>query len=343
MPCAVFLHVLAHPFVEHLPVFGQVHVDKVYDDDATHVAQSQLPCQFVGGPQVHFERVALLSFFRSCAVAAVHVYHVHGFGVLDNEICPMLVVDGLAEARLDLLGDVEIVKDRYLTGVELHDGRLFRGDKCHVVFHFLEHLLVVHIDVLVGRIEEVAQHGNDAASFLVDELWPLCAFLHLGNGVLPTLEEDFQFGVELGHPFSLSHSSYDNSAIAGLDALDELLESGALFAAFDFRRDRNLVPEWNQYQITACKRQFACQSWPFGRNGFFYDLHQHLLVFRQCGGDAAVFWQVGQVCCFLEGIEFFSVAFYLFDVLCVRVELVSQVKIVKKGVAFVSYVHKTGV
>ena len=36
----VFLHVLTHAFVEFLPVFGQVHVDKVDNDDATHIAQA---------------------------------------------------------------------------------------------------------------------------------------------------------------------------------------------------------------------------------------------------------------------------------------------------------------
>lgn len=42
--CAVLLHVLAHVFVEQLSVFGELHVDKVDDDDATHIAQAQLTC-----------------------------------------------------------------------------------------------------------------------------------------------------------------------------------------------------------------------------------------------------------------------------------------------------------
>ncbi len=41
---SVFLHVLAHAFIEHLTVFGQIHVNEVHHDDASHVAQPELAC-----------------------------------------------------------------------------------------------------------------------------------------------------------------------------------------------------------------------------------------------------------------------------------------------------------
>ena len=44
-----------------------------------------------------------------------------GLGVLDDEIGAMLVVYNLAKARLDLLGDVEVVEDGHLAVVSLHD------------------------------------------------------------------------------------------------------------------------------------------------------------------------------------------------------------------------------
>ena len=69
--------------------------------------------------------------------------------MLNDEVGPVLVVDRLAKARLDLLGDVEVVKDRHITFVELDDARLFRGDKSDIVFYLVEYLLVVHVDIFV--------------------------------------------------------------------------------------------------------------------------------------------------------------------------------------------------
>ena len=68
---AVFLHVLAHALVEHLPVFCHVHVDEVDDDDAAHVAEAKLAGQLIGSAKVHVERgllicVAISSRFALC-------------------------------------------------------------------------------------------------------------------------------------------------------------------------------------------------------------------------------------------------------------------------------------
>ena len=125
--CAVFLHVLAHALIEHLPVFGQVHVDEVYDDDAAHVAQSQLACQLVGCAEVGLQRVGFLSVFFLDTRTAVHVNHMHGLCMLNDEIGSALVVHCTSERRSQLLGDAEIVEDGYAAGVALDDVLLVRG------------------------------------------------------------------------------------------------------------------------------------------------------------------------------------------------------------------------
>ena len=60
MTRAVVGHHLTHKVVERLPVLGLVHVDEVDDDDAAHIAQAQLTGDFVGGAQIHVERVGFL-------------------------------------------------------------------------------------------------------------------------------------------------------------------------------------------------------------------------------------------------------------------------------------------
>ena len=295
--CSVFLHVLAHALVEHLPVFCQIHVDEVHDDDSAHIAQSELSCQLVSSSEIHLQCVALLSFFRSGSVAAVHVYHVHCLGVFDDEVSAMLIVHRFSEARLNLLSDVKVVKDRHITVVQFHNACLFRGNQRYVFLHLVEHLLVVDVDVLVRWVKQVAQKCYHSACLLVDELRSCLCLLYLCNGILPSLQEDFQFGVEFCHSLSLSHSPYNNAHVLGLDALDELFQSGSLFAAFNFRRNRNFIVEWYQDQVSACKTQFGRKSWPFGRYRFFHYLHQHFLVFLQQFGDAAVFLHVWKPKC----------------------------------------------
>ena len=129
MAGAVFLHVFAHAFVEQLSVFGEVHVDEVDNDDASHVAQSQLSCQLVCGSEVHVQCVSLLSVVRVRTVAAVHVYHVQGLRVLDDKISAVLVVDGFAEAGFNLLSYVEIVEDGNCSCIQLNDVCFLWGDE----------------------------------------------------------------------------------------------------------------------------------------------------------------------------------------------------------------------
>ena len=90
-------HDFAHVVVELLAVFALVHVDEVDDDDAAHVAQTQLTRYLVGGTQVDFESVALLIVGGLGAVARVDVDDMEGFGMLDDDICTRLERHRLAE------------------------------------------------------------------------------------------------------------------------------------------------------------------------------------------------------------------------------------------------------
>ena len=213
--CAVVFHLLAHPFVEHLPVFGKVHVDEVHHDDASHVAQSQLAGYLVGSSEVRLECVLLLSVFLLGAVSAVHVDYVHSLCVLNDEIGAVLVVHCFAEPRLQLLRNVEVVEYGQLASVEFHYARLFRGYLRNIVSHGCAYLLIVYVDVLVGGIEQVAHHGHSPACFLKHQLWQLLTLLYLGDGIVPSLHENFHFGVEFGNTLALSNGAYYHAEVFG--------------------------------------------------------------------------------------------------------------------------------
>lgn len=170
MACAVFLHVLTHALVQQLAVFSQVHVDEIYDDDSAHVAQAQLACQLVGGSQVGFQGVGFLTVFFLDACSAVHIYHVHGLRMLNNEVGPALVVHGLAERRLQLFGHVEVVKDRHRARVAFDDVGLLGSNECDVVLDLVEDVLVVYLNKVVRGIEQVAQQRNGTAGLFEHQL-----------------------------------------------------------------------------------------------------------------------------------------------------------------------------
>ena len=187
MACAVFLHVFAHPLVEHLPVFCEVHVDEVYHNDTSHVSQSQLSGQFVGSAEVHFQCVCFLPLFRTRTVSAVYVHHMQRFGMLYDKICAMFVVNGFPKTRFNLFGDVEVIKDWHLTRIEFYDVYLIWGDHRYIVPHFLENVFIVHIDVLVGWVEQVAQQRHSPTRFLEYQVRSLLRFLHLFDSFFPIL------------------------------------------------------------------------------------------------------------------------------------------------------------
>ena len=115
--------------------------------------------------------------------------------MLDDEICAMFVVDGFPKARLNLLGDVEVIKDWHLARVEFHDVYLVWGNHRDIVLYFFENVFIVYVDVLVGWVEQVAQQCYSPTRFLEHQLWPLLGFLHLFDGLFPVFGKGFKLGV----------------------------------------------------------------------------------------------------------------------------------------------------
>ena len=83
-------HHLLHVGVQLLAVLGLGHVDKVDDDDAAHVAQTQLAGDLVGGQQIDAQGVALLVGRRFRTVARVHIDDVQCFGAFYDYVCSRL-------------------------------------------------------------------------------------------------------------------------------------------------------------------------------------------------------------------------------------------------------------
>ena len=338
---AVAFHVLAHALVEGFAVFRLLHVDEVHDDDAAHVAQTQLAGQLVGGAQVHVEGVGfLVVLFVLRTVAAVHVHHVEGLRVFDDEIGAVFVAHGATERGFDLTCDVEVVEDGQLALVELHALGALGSDERHVVAYLFVGALFVHPYVLEGGAEEVSQQAYGASALLIDEGGEVLGLLCLLQGVFPALDQYLHLLIQLGGFLAFGHCAYDDAAVLGLDAGDDGFQPVALGRRFDFCGDVDLILEGNQHEESARKRDLAGQSGSFGGDGLFDDLHQHFLSLRQRGLHAAVFGQVGQVLCFGVGEQVFAVGEDLLQIFGVGGEVGAQIEVVDKGVLLVAHVDK---
>ena len=84
-------------------MLGFAHVDEIDDDDASHVAQTQLSGDLFRGFHIDQKRVFFLCVFLIDAVAAVDVDDVHGLGVFNDEVNTVSDGDHFAEKAFDLL------------------------------------------------------------------------------------------------------------------------------------------------------------------------------------------------------------------------------------------------
>ena len=303
MTCTVFLHIFHHTLIELLAILWLCHVDEVNDNDAAHVAQSELSCKFVGCSEVNIQGIDLLSFGTLAAIARVDVHHVQGFCVLDDHIGAVLIRYRATERRFNLFSHREIVKNRHVAFVELHNVFSFWCNESDIVTHLFIDILVVDVDTGERRIEQISKESNSAARFLVNQccFFQSISLLYVSNGAFPATFEDAQLLVKLCNATSFRYRADDDAETFRFDAMDELFETRALSVAFDFGGHTHLVGEGNEHQIAACKGDFTRETWTFGRDGFFDNLNKYFLPYGYRVLDLPIFFGVGLARYFIQG------------------------------------------
>ena len=174
----------------------------------------------------------------------------------------------------------------------------------------------------------------------MEEHGGLVGFLYLEDDIVPLLDKGLELGIELGNALALGYGAHDDAEVLGLDALDELLESGTLFGRLDLRGYAHLVREGYEHEETTCKGELGGEAGTLGRDGLLGHLHHNLLTLLQDVGDAALLGQLGLAHRLGVGGEFPLVADYLFRILVVTVVVVTQVLIVKKSFFGRTYINK---
>ena len=118
---AVLLHDLHHVFVELVAVFSLCHINKINDNNAADIAQSQLARNLFGCPYVYIVCSELLRFGVLGAVAAINVYYMQSLRMLNHKVGTTLESDSLAKRRFYLLRYGKLVENRNVALLELHN------------------------------------------------------------------------------------------------------------------------------------------------------------------------------------------------------------------------------
>ena len=243
-----------------------------------------------------------------------------GFGAFYDYVCARFEGYRLAERRLDLLGDAELVKDGHVVAVQLHDIAAIGGYLVHIVMNLLKYICIVHLDTLKGA-EDVAYLAYGTAFFLIHEgRWG--GLLNLGNGVIPRFEQRLEFIVQFGGFLVLGRRADDDPEVLGLHALDEPAQTGLLAVVLNLLGNRDAVVKGGDYQKTSRECDLGGQAGTLRGYGFFGNLYKQFLALGQHVCYCAVFVGLGQDLYLADaGGTFVGIGAYRCDVLRKSVEL----------------------
>ena len=111
MFCPINLHEVLHGFIELLLVLRELHVDEVDHNDASDVAEPQLPCNLFCSLHIGLKGVFFL-VVADTLVAAVDIDHMQCLCMLNDQVGSGRKVDCFSKSTLHLFGDASMVKNR---------------------------------------------------------------------------------------------------------------------------------------------------------------------------------------------------------------------------------------
>ena len=144
------------------------HVNKVDNDQATQVTNSQLPCNFLGGFEVGIECRCLDIAALGCA-GRIDVDRYQRFSVIDDDAAAGRQRDRMRERRFDLAFDLEARKKRYRIVVVFQLLQVVRHDLFDELQRFFICLFVVNQDFadVIGQI--VTQCAHDRVALPINQ------------------------------------------------------------------------------------------------------------------------------------------------------------------------------
>ena len=259
-----------------------VHVDKVDDDDAAEITQSQLAryclcCLQIGAKHRVLEAIGAQE------TAGVHVNRGHRLGLLDHQITARAQRHARRQRPGQLVFHPVALKQRAALLIEVHALHELGQKVAHEILHPLVGFEVIDTDMLKPRPGQIANHPDVHRQFLINQR---------GSGDLPLLLQHL-----VPQPRQDPHIGLDRSIVRAFRrrARDQphtntqpLAHAGnqpaqpiALGFILDALGNADVVVEWHQHQVPRGDGQRRRQPGALAGNGILGDLHHQLLALVQ--------------------------------------------------------------
>ena len=197
-----------------LLIAAGLHVDKVHDDESTHVAQPQLTGYFRSGLHVCLED-ELIDVLGALVAARIHIDGHECLRLIDHDVATAREPDLPIKGVIDLLLDSVVIKDPSASGgiapTVIGDAtscttRNLRGH----LLHPLRHLLVVADDLIYLLGQEVADSSFDHVGLLEAADRGLVA-VSLLHDVIPLLHQQAEVTDNVPRPLPRCLGSHDQA------------------------------------------------------------------------------------------------------------------------------------
>ena len=270
-----FLDALIHGLL----VAARLHVNEIKHDESAHVAQTKLAANFLGGFEVHLKDRGFL-VAAALVPARVHVNRHQRLRFVNDDVAAALQMHLAREGVLQLLADVEPVKNRLRIGVELHlVGRALGNFGDHVA-HPVMRLLIVHDNAFDVFGQKVA-HGALNQIRLLENARRRRLVLHALLHAAPLFEQQREVADEITFLLVFAGGAHDDAhAIGNRQFAQDFFQPLAFLLVFNFARNAALIRIRQQHQITSRQNQVGRDARAFRANRTFRDLHDDFTARR---------------------------------------------------------------
>ena len=279
--CTILTYRFTQTVFNRALVANRGHVDKVDNDQAAEVAQTQLTGNLICRFEVGVERRLFNVAAAGCA-SGVDVDGGQRFGAVDNNRAAGRQTHFTLEGGFDLRLNLVVAEQRDFTGVELNFAAEIRtAQRGDMLASQLQHFRVINQDFANVLAQIVTESANDNVALLVNQEWSraaLCGFLNR----FPVFQAEAEIPLQRFGRFANACGTHDKThAVRQFEARQRLFQLGTVIA-FDTAGDaaRTRVVR-HQNEVATGEADKGSQRRAFVAALFFVDLDDHFLAFTQ--------------------------------------------------------------
>src|SRR5437867_1592126 len=326
---AIAFEPFLHAMIDLLLVAARLHVDEIEHDQTAHVAQAELPADFIGGFEIDLEDGGFL-VFAAFVAAGVDVDGHERLGFVDDDIAAALEMDLAGKGALQLAGNVEAIEDGLGIGVEFDLGHGAFGDAADHVADAIVMSWAVDDDAFDILGKKIPHGAFDEVGLLEDAGGQVLAADFLLN-LFPFVDQEGEVAHEVTLLLAFADGAdNDAHAFGNIEFTQDFLEAMAFLVIVDFPRDAALIGVGQQDEIAAGQGEVGGDTRAFGADGALGHLDDDLAAGRIETGNVA-----------LGDAGFVTFAAIPFDDFHAAVEAAgAAVPVMQEGALFKTDVHK---